>query len=464
MEISPEAVAFTQFVSTAWPMHSINREFASRCTKLFNNMSEQERAQYSDIYRLTMSKLELRTTSSCVVRSDVHYLPRHILHTTNTAVPSIPFITAQKIQRSLIDCLQFYVGTPPKRLFLLFGLDKSGFSTVAEYMYHTLLPFKSNLIHLVGNAKLWADNFNYGERQEQYKFLIEYLTCMLQNDGWILLELEHFESIVGDDIGAFLDDLLKLERVVLIATTSHPSSSSSFFNQRSTDATELFLDLPDAQLIGQVLQEQLFAIIHSHPNPNINNSASPYLSIASEFSELLRDTIAPRLTCLQNAQIFANVRECSSTAITKYGIKLSTLTLDLIPRLKRHLKNAHKNGYNQKKECMYVKPKESLVCGGNESSILSKETMNALDTGSRLNTQQVVSLQKGKISCHQVNNADMCSETKDFDHIHWDWIQNAKETVFEIAQRVLTDVSASDEFNLHYEQLVEHYKTICDDK
>ncbi len=440
---SKQLQAFLTVFMQCLSLQAIDASFLSYVMDLFNDLSPQEKLEHQEMLKHIQFKSSLINKLASKQLKDQYRIPTQIFHSsTNAFIETGPDIL---IRNNLIDPLKFPSLNPPKKLFLLYGIDNNGKTAVINQTFRALEHIKPGLIHLRDDGKIWMQHFQ--NRQEQLNLLIAYFKniTITNPNGWILFEMEHFDEIVNDDMKTFFEELLKLDKFIFMASTSKPHLCDIILKQYS-EYLPIFIDLPDVHLIGELLQFGIFKFIKKS---DINNPNSIYKNIAIEFIELLQLEIAPQLVCRPSKYIYKKPgRKCCVDAKTQYGITIGELNMNLIPIFLKCLSNARKNWYNSESKCFHIIPINqcSSVGGILNRELILKET--------QLTKDESITLHKGKLNCDDLKNPIKCQDSKTSLFIDWKWILDAKETVFEIARTCLTDIKENEEQNLLYEELL----------
>lgn len=436
-------------------MQTIDVNFLSYVTDLYNDLNLEEQKEYEQIYKHFQYKLNQTMTNSTEAKNlkDQYRLPTQIFHSKNTITLQTQAETL--VNTNLIEPLQFPSLHPPKKLFLLYGFDNNGKTMLVNRVFKSLQNLKPSLIHLRDDGLIWSKHFNFQSRQSQFDLLINYFKNILTANPhlWILFELEHIDEIINDDVNKFLEDLTKLERIVLFASTSKPSKCDLAFT-RNDNTCFVFVDLPDVTTVAELLILNIFKFIKGE---NINTANSPYLNIANEFKSLLLEEIAPQLICRPSKYIYKKpfLRKCCKEAKTQYGITMGELTMNLIPKFIKCLSIARRNWYNSEEKCFYKLPlaDNNQTCINKVEEKIPKEIIYK---ETNLTKNELILLHKGKLQCEALKQPKMCQENTSL-FVDWKWIKEARLSIFDIARQCLLDVTDNEADNKLYEELLRFY-------
>ncbi len=443
--------AFLSVYMQCLSLHHIDDAFLIYVTDLFNDLSPQEKLEHQDIFKHVQAKAQHKSSHASKQLKEKFRVPNQIFHSRLTTIET----SADRIiESNLIEPLKFPSLNQPKRIFLLYGFDNNGKTAVINHTYKSLERIKPSLSHFRDDGHIWNTQ-NFQNRQEQLNLLIAFLTniTIANPEAWILFEMQHFDEIANDDMKSFLESIVKLDKVVFIATTNKPQLCHNVISLYCADIyLPIFIDLPDVDLIGEILQQNIFRFIKSS---DINNSNSEFLGIANEFTSLLMHEIAPQLVCRPSKYIYkksAELRKCCLEAKTQYGITTGQLNMYLIPVFLKCLSNARKNWYNSEQQCFYKLPSGS----GTTSSSSKKLNKELIYKETDLTKEESLQLHKGKINNEVLKDPVMCQDSSSL-YVDWKWLREAKETVFDIARECLTAVKDNEEENRLYEELVRFY-------
>ena len=439
---SKQLQAFLTVFLQCLSLQAIDASFLTYVTDLYNDLSPQEKLEYQDMFKHVQLKASTKSNLASKQLKDQYRIPTQIFHSSaNAFIETLP---DRIIYKNVIEPLKFPSLNPPKKFLLLYGMDNNGKTAVVNQTFRALERIKPSLTHLRDDGKIWAQHFQ--NRQEQLNLLVAYLTniCIANPNGWILFEMEHLDEIATDDLKSFFEAIVKLDKIIFIATTAKPYLCDPILSQFQ-GYLPIFIDLPDVELICELLVLGIFKFIKKS---DINNATSIYNDIANEFSELLLHEIAPQLVCRPSKYKYKKPgRKCCAEAKTQYGITIGELNMNLIPVFIKCLSNARKNWYDTEAKCFHQLPVNA--CGVN-NTILNKELVHKEET---LTKDESVALHKGKINCEDIKNPVQCAANISL-FIDWKWIFDAKETVFEIARITLLNITENEEQNRLYEELL----------
>ncbi len=436
-------------------MQTIDASFFLYVTELYQDLSPMEKTEYEQIYKHFETKLHRGSSTATKNLKDQYRLPTQIFHSKYSL--SIQTNAELEVYANLIEPLQFPSLHPPKKLFLLYGMDNNGKTSLVNNIFRSLEKLKPSLLHLRDDGLIWSQHFNFQNRQEQFNLLINYFKNILitNPECWILFEFEHFDEIISDDINHFFEKLIQLERVILFASTSKPSKCDSVFSKLGHTHL-VFVDLPNVQTIAELLILNIFKFIKEG---NINTANSPFISISNELKELLTEEIAPQLVCRPSKYTYSKsalLRKCCKDAKKQYGITMGELNMNLIPTFLKCLSSARKNWYNTEEKCFYKLPLIESACSATNPTTTTTIPKEIIYKESSLTKEELILLHKGKLQCEVLQRPVLCQDTNSL-YVDWKWIKEARLSVFDIVRQCLTDVKENEEENRLYEELLRFY-------
>ncbi len=350
----------------------------------------------------------------------------------------------------------------PKRCFMIYGADGSGKTNVATKMYDVLVQKNPDIpiLYLRDNIQSWQN-----ETTKRWESLVSYVTFVIENNnnnGWILLELEHFDLLKNFNYDT-LKPFIELQRVIVLGVTDNPQVCEEAF--KNNFSMNIFVDYPYTHQIKEILTLWFLKLIHNQTD--VSRKKSQYRHLWTRLSAKI-DEISLKLTCHKTISEIKceNKTKCkelrlfsddlaNDQSLLKYGITMSLLHDFLIPRLEGCIVKLRKNWYNEDKKCFVEPFHKDSVCQDNTKN--KTKLAEILDNKTQsLTKNQLLTINNDNLTCDKIKQSVLCNVNEDF-QLNWKWVSESHVQIMQLMDEILLNVAENNNLNQQYKSLVEYF-------